>query len=376
MARKLKKKVKVFIIVFLASLPLCVFGVFYWGTPEPPEKELGKARVAIAEARKTIEKDFIPPSLIEAESLYDSAMVFWKAENERFILSRNYTKSRTFAVRAEQEALASPKIASQNTNDFVSSLERDLAAVKRDTAQIEQLYSRLPLPAIINKKYSRGIILLREAELNLEQKNFKESRSKLELAKFDLSEVARHTKNLLDDYFSNLPMWKRWADQTIRESAQSQSYAIVIDKFAGKCFLYNSGKLKTSYPVELGKNWIGEKRYSGDKATPEGKYKITKKKDGQQTRYFKALLLNYPNDEDKQRFQSEIKDKTLPRHARIGGLIEIHGDGGKGVNWTEGCIAFSNDDMESIYRIVPVGCPVTIVGSLQPLFEVIKNPKP
>ena len=138
MARKLKKKVKVFIIVFLASLPLCVFGVFYWGTPEPPEKELGKARVAIAEARKTIEKDFIPPSLIEAESLYDSAMVFWKAENERFILSRNYTKSRTFAVRAEQEALASPKIASQNTNDFVSSLERDLAAVKRDTAQIEQ----------------------------------------------------------------------------------------------------------------------------------------------------------------------------------------------------------------------------------------------
>jgi hypothetical protein len=376
MARKLKKKVKVFIIVFLASLPLCVFGVFYWGTPEPPEKELGKARVAIAEARKTIEKDFIPPSLIEAESLYDSAMVFWKAENERFILSRNYTKSRTFAVRAEQEALASPKIASQNTNDFVSSLERDLAAVKRDTAQLEQLFSRLPLPAIINKKYSRGIILLREAELNLEQKNFKESRSKLELAKFDLSEVARHTKNLLDDYFSNLPMWKRWADQTIRESAQSQSYAIVIDKFAGKCFLYNSGKLKTSYPVELGKNWIGEKRYSGDKATPEGKYKITKKKDGQQTRYFKALLLNYPNDEDKQRFQSEIKDKTLPRHARIGGLIEIHGDGGKGVNWTEGCIAFSNDDMESIYRIVPVGCPVTIVGSLQPLFEVIKNPKP
>jgi murein L,D-transpeptidase YafK len=169
---------------------------------------------------------------------------------------------------------------------------------------------------------------------------------------------------------------ERWADQTIRESAQSQSYAIVIDKFAGKCFLYNSGKLKTSYPVELGKNWIGEKRYSGDKATPEGKYKITKKKDGQQTRYFKALLLNYPNDEDKQRFQSEIKDKTLPRHARIGGLIEIHGDGGKGVNWTEGCIAFSNDDMESIYRIVPVGCPVTIVGSLQPLFEVIKNPKP
>lgn len=376
MARKLKKKVKVFIITFLSALPVCVFGIFYLGTPEPPEKELGKARMAIAVARKTIEKDFIPPSLTEAVSLYDSAMFYWKVENERFILSRDYSKSRTLAIRSEQQALISPKIANQNTSVFVTALEKDIAACKRDTAQIEQLYNRLPLPVIINKKYSRGVIFLTEAELNMEQKNFKESRLKLQLAKSDLAEVAKYTKTLLDGYFSNLPAWKRWADQTIRESSQNQSYAIIIDKFAGKCFLYLSGKLKTTYPIELGKNWIGDKRYSGDKATPEGKYKITKKKDSRQTRYFKALLLNYPNDEDKKRFQEEIREKTLPGYSRIGGLIEMHGDGGRGANWTEGCIAFANDDMESLFRIVPVGCPVTIVGSLQPLFEVINNPKP
>ncbi|MFA6126077.1 MAG: L,D-transpeptidase [Bacteroidales bacterium] len=376
MARKLKKKVKVILITFLATLPLCVFGIFILATPESPEDELGKARMAIADARKTIEKDFIPPSLIEAESLYDSAMLCWKKENEKFILSRDYSKSRTFAIRSEQQALISPKIASQNTSDFVNSLERDLEAVKRDTAQIEQLYSRLPLPTIINKKYSRGIILLREAELNLEQKNFKECRVKLGLAKFDLSEVARYTRTLLDDYFSKLPMWKRWYDQAIRESAQNQSYALVVDKFASKCYVFLSGKLKTTYDVELGKNWIGDKRYSGDKATPEGKYKVTKKKDGSQTRYSKALLLNYPNDEDKAQFQKEIRNKTLPRYARIGNLIEIHGGGGRGANWTDGCVAFADRDMESLYRMIPVGCPVTILGSLQPLFEVIKNPKP
>jgi len=376
MARRLKKKVKVFIIIFLAFLPICVFGIFYWGTPEPPSQEVGKARMAIAEARKTIEKDFIPPSLTDAESLYDSAMFYWKTENERFILSRNYSKSKTLAIRSEQQARISPKIANQNTSDFINSLERDLASVKRDTAQIEQLYSRLPLPTTINKKYTRGIILLREAELNLEQKNFKECRIKLQQAKSDLSDVAHHTKTLLDGYFSNLPIWKRWYDQTIRESAQNQSYAIIVDKFAGKCFLFLSGKLKTNYPVELGKNWIGDKRYSGDKATPEGRYKVTKKKNGRQTKYYKALLLNYPNDEDKQRFHSEIRAKTLPRYARIGGLIEIHGGGGKGVNWTDGCIAFADNDMDSLFRIVPVGCPVTILGSLQPLFKIIKNPKP
>lgn len=376
MARKLKKKVKAFVITFLASLPIGVFAILFFGTPEPPEPELTKARMAIAIARKTIEKDFIPPSLIQAESLYDSAMLCWQKENEKFILSRNYSKSRLYAVRSEQQALISPKIANQNTTDFLNSLERDILAVKRDTAQIEKLYSRLPLPVTINKKYSRGVILLKEAELNLEQKNFKESRSKLELAKFDLSEVARYTKTLLDDYFANLPTWKRWYDQTIRESAQNQSYALIVDKFAGKCYLFFAGKLKATYPVELGKNWIGGKRYSGDKATPEGRYKVTKKKDGHQTRYFKALLLNYPNDEDKKRFQEEIRGKTLPRYARIGSLIEIHGDGGRGANWTEGCVAFTNNDIDSLYRLIPVGCPVTILGSLQPLFEVLKNPKP
>lgn len=376
MARHLKKKVKVYIITFLLAIPVCVFGIFYWGTPDPPEHELTKARMAIAEARKTIEKDFIPPSLIAAESLYDSAMFYWKVENERFILSRNYSKTRTFAIRSEQQALLSPKIAIQNTTDFINSLERDLETAKRDTAQIEQLYSRLPLPAVINKKYSNGLINLRQAELNLEQKNFKECRLKLQLAKSDLSDVAHHVKSLLDGYFANLSMWKRWYDQAIRESAQNQSYAIIIDKFAGKCFLFVSGKLKTVYHVELGKNWIGDKRFSGDKATPEGKYRITKKKDGHQTKYFKALLLNYPNDEDKQRFKQEIRNRTLPGYARIGGLIEIHGGGGKGVNWTDGCIAFADNDMDSLFRILPVGCPVTILGSLQPLFEVIKNPKP
>jgi len=376
MARKLKKKVKVFLITFLVALPICVFGIFYWGAPDPPEKETTRARMAIAEARRVIEKDFIPPSLTDAESLYDSAMYYWKIENERFILGRDFTKSRTFAIRSEQQALASPRIAKLNTTDFVNSLEKDLAAVKRDTAQIEQLYSRLPLPTTINKRYARGVILLKEADLNFGQKNFKECRRKLELAKFDLNEVGRYTRTLLDDYFSKLPMWKRWYDQTIRESAQNQSYALIVDKFAGKCFLYFAGKLKNTYDAELGKNWIGDKRYSGDKATPEGKYRVTKKKDGRETKYFKALLLNYPNDQDRQRFQQEIKAKTLPRYARIGGLIEIHGGGGKGVNWTDGCIAFADRDMESIYRTVPAGCPVTIVGSLQPLFEVIKNPKP
>lgn len=376
MALRLKKKYKIILLSTIFGIPLIIAGIFYWGSPEPPSDELNKAISAISEAKRTISKDFIPPAFNEAVTLYDSAMMLWKSENEKFILKRNYSKIRTLAIRSEQLALVSPKIASQNSEEFIAALHADIEKAKKDTAQIEQLYSRLPLPTHINKKYSSGLMLLKEAELNLEQKNYKVCRTKLEAAKNNLSDVARHTQNLLSSYFANLTTWKRWVDQTIRESAQSQSYAIVVDKFAGKCYLYKGGQLKQTFEAELGKNWIGDKLYSGDKATPEGKYKVTKKKDGRQTTYTYALLLNYPNDEDKRRFQENIRNRTLSRNAKIGGLIEIHGGGGKGVNWTDGCVALENGQMASLYRLVSVGTPVTIVGSLQPLGEIIKSSKP
>ncbi|MBE3139905.1 MAG: L,D-transpeptidase family protein, partial [Thermoplasmata archaeon] len=89
--------------------------------------------------------------------------------------------------------------------------------------------------------------------------------------------------------------------------------------------------------------------------------------------YYKALLLDYPNDEDKKRFKSEIKHGSLPASAKIGDLIEIHGNGGKGVDWTEGCIALTDKEMDVVFRIVKAGTPVTIVGSMVDLQYVVNR---
>ena len=154
MARRLKKKVKRFLLVFLV-LPLVIIGIFVFGTPKSPEPELNKARVAIAQARKTIEKDFIPPSLTEAESLYDSAMRIWRSENQRFILRRDYSKPKTLAIRAEQQAIVSPKIASQNTTDFLALLENTtliIASFSAKSSFISCLISLIsPLTCVSNK---------------------------------------------------------------------------------------------------------------------------------------------------------------------------------------------------------------------------------
>jgi murein L,D-transpeptidase YafK len=100
---------------------------------------------------------------------------------------------------------------------------------------------------------------------------------------------------------------------------------------------------------------------------------VTKKFDGGKTKYYKALLLNYPNDEDTARFNAEIANGSLPPSAKIGGLIEIHGEGGRGIDWTEGCVALTNREMDLVYRYVKVGTPVTIVGSMTELGDIVKR---
>jgi murein L,D-transpeptidase YafK len=128
--------------------------------------------------------------------------------------------------------------------------------------------------------------------------------------------------------------------------------------------LYIAGRLKAEYAVDLGPRWLGHKKQKGDGATPEGHYRVTKKKGPGQSKYYKALEIDYPNENDRQSFLAAQKKGELPQFAHIGGLIEIHGDGGTGVNWTSGCVALRNEDMDEIFALAPVGTRVTIVGAL------------
>jgi len=105
-------------------------------------------------------------------------------------------------------------------------------------------------------------------------------------------------------------------------------------------------------------------------ATPEGKYKIVKKKNSKDTKYHKALLIDFPNENDKARFKKAKEQGIIPRNANIGGLIEIHGHGGKGADWTEGCVALENEDMDKLFSLCSVGTPLVIVGSLKSIDEL------
>jgi murein L,D-transpeptidase YafK len=162
------------------------------------------------------------------------------------------------------------------------------------------------------------------------------------------------------DEVNRLAVWRTWVKETVSASKKSGDYAVIVDKAAHTTYLLKAGRIVRKYDCDLGFNPSRQKLFSGDAATPEGVYKVVKAKNTG-SRYYKALLLDYPNARDEVRFRENRKRRTIPHDARIGGLIEIHGEGGRDVDWTEGCVALSNADMDHLMRFARVGTPVTIV---------------
>ncbi len=187
------------------------------------------------------------------------------------------------------------------------------------------------------------------------------------------AEQARRLATVVHDGFSalharfgdsrNLAKWRRMVEETVAASRLNGAAAMVVDKLKRKLHLYAGGERLATFDAELGAKGLRQKMHAGDQATPEGRYRVSQVKGEGRTRYYKALLLNYPNDEDRARYAWGQRVGQVPLRTGIGSLIEIHGDGGQGRDWTDGCVALTNDDMDQIFRHARTGTPVTIVGT-------------
>ncbi|OIO27997.1 MAG: hypothetical protein AUJ60_08290 [Nitrospirae bacterium CG1_02_44_142] len=159
---------------------------------------------------------------------------------------------------------------------------------------------------------------------------------------------------------NQIAKWKGWVSDAISESRTKGIYAVVVSKIERSLILYKNGIPFRTYRVGIGRNGSVYKLYAGDNATPEGRYHIVRKLP--KSRYHKALLINYPNEEDRKIFNDAKRKGLIPSRAGIGGLIEIHGGGKDGM--TYGCVAMENKHIEELYNIIKAGTPVTIVGTM------------
>lgn len=134
---------------------------------------------------------------------------------------------------------------------------------------------------------------------------------------------------------------------------------IVIEKQQRKMIVYHQNQPIKEYKIVLGSQPIGPKERQGDGKTPEGTYKIVSK--NVHSRFHRSLKISYPNNDDQKR--------ALKNHVSCGNDIMIHGiQNGLGwigrahlfIDWTKGCIAVTNPEIDEIFKSTPIGTPVEI----------------
>lgn len=135
---------------------------------------------------------------------------------------------------------------------------------------------------------------------------------------------------------------------------------------------FKDGTTSHVFPIALGLAPFGPKTMQGDRRTPEGSYYVTHK--NSRSQFHLSLGLSYPNVDDAKgglraglissneyaRIETANKRRKLPpQGTRLGGDIFIHG-GGAQLDWTWGCIAVKDKDMDFLFAHVAIGDTVTI----------------
>ncbi len=152
-------------------------------------------------------------------------------------------------------------------------------------------------------------------------------------------------------------VWAHWPRDPL--PAGTVADRVVVLKANRTLELYSGSNLLRSYSISLGREPVGPKQQQGDHRTPEGSYVLDYRK--ADSSYHRALHISYPRP-----------DQVATAHAQgvaAGDLIMIHGlPNGLGflgrlhllMDWTVGCVAVTNADVDEIWRVVPDGTPIEI----------------
>lgn len=153
--------------------------------------------------------------------------------------------------------------------------------------------------------------------------------------------------------------------------AEDDHVRIEIHK-ADRELILTLGEETHRYPIGLGFEPVADKTRQGDGATPQGEYFVCIK--NPYSRYHLSLGINYPNAEDAERglkdglisksqhdaiVRAQERGVCPPWNTRLGGEIFIHGNGSS-ADWTLGCVALDDDDMDELFAAVVVGARVVI----------------
>jgi len=327
--------------------------------------DIEMARDAMERAAKAEGVARAPDLCAAAHSILVRAEAETRMQSRRSAMRRDYDEAARLALEARLAA---------ETCAFRAGSARARTR-GRATKALAELSAALPRAASLSRHVAdsdvadellQAEIAAGEAKAAFERGEFERAEEAAERGRARLAESVSAINRLFDSYAtsSRRSDWKRWVKETLRDSARTREPVILVDKLRRELLVYSGRDEAATYAVDLGIGGMSGKIRAGDDATPEGRYRITEVRGPSQTRYYRALMLDYPNAEDVVRFKRLKRSGGLSRRDDIGSLIEIHGHGGRKQDWTKGCVALDDADMDDLVPRVRVGTRVTIVGTI------------
>jgi lipoprotein-anchoring transpeptidase ErfK/SrfK len=319
---------------------------------------LRKARLAGAARRS-------PVHLAQAEEAYGDGLAARRRQDLRPGPFRDYRDARRSLASAVSLAEWAARLSDRSLDRERSAGTVAVANAVAALAQLEGVEDRVWLEPALRSRLQRARALASEGTTLMRDGAYVEAARRGRDARDEAAAVAGAILNATFRYADpgTLEAWRSWVAETVAWSTRTGEAAVVVLKDEHRLVLYEGGRPALTFDTDLGWFNVAEKRLQGDGATPEGTYRIVDKKGRGRSRYHIALVLDYPNDEDLWALEALRRSDPSFRGARPGGLVEIHGEGGRGSDWTDGCVALTNEDIEDLFRRVTVGTPVTIVGS-------------
>ena len=352
-------------------LALCLLAVYLTGCktpPVPPESELARQREQeLWRAGASVYAPGEYRTYLEAVKRAREALA---QENLKLGWFRRYAPIRDDFRRA----LASgDSLLARTLKDREAKRDRvreEVRILRKRVATLEEITLNLNERGQARELLTRAEIMLEEASRLAEGGAYDEGLKRSEAVRDVIKTAETTCLKFLARYqdAAQIAKWKRLAEDTVQESREKGTVALLVIKLEKRMIVYRKGIAVAEYDVGLGFNGLSDKLHSGDDATPEGRYHVTKKIPA--SRFYKALLIDYPNEEDRQQFASAKRSRQIPYWVGIGGLVEIHGGGQDSL--TRGCVSVDDGVMDKLFEVASVGTAVTIVGTLNGESPIVK----
>ena len=345
----------------LAPLGAAVFLLllFFYQRDEAPQVVFNNAKAALDRAVQAGAIRHANATYCAADSALRVGQMEMAHQNGRFALLRDYDDADSSLGRAMTLAIEAKSQAEQRIHSLDSLARNQYADLEHEVTLCREALDGTLINFSAERYWASAELELKASWVLIGRSEYDEAMKSAERGRKALKQVVEALAEAANNEKGKIEVWRSWVSETVAASLKNNNHALIIDKSAHTAYLIHGGKVIHKYGCDLGWNSAEQKYFQGDGATPEGRYTVTSVK--RSSKYYRALLLSYPNDLDRRRFAENKRKGMISRYARIGALIEIHGSGGRGEDWTDGCVALMNKDMDHLLKYATVGTPVTIV---------------